>query len=276
MSRPRIGVAPCFFHADPERPIFKGKTLLYLEESLSHWLQRGGALPLMLPTPSAGVSARDLLAEVDGLVLQGGADVCPGCYGEEPLKPEWSGDSVRDAYEIELVRLCLETDKPVLGVCRGMQVLNVALGGTLWQDLATQKPACGTHREWTVYDQLFHELTIEPGSWMAGLYSGTAGGRVNSVHHQGVRELGRGLRVEAVSADDGVVEAVRYDPTGDARAGSAVPFAYGVQWHPEFQDPADAALLDGGPILSAFLRAVEARRGGHTVAAAHAAGDSRC
>ena len=117
---------------------------------------------------------------------------------------------------------------------------------------------------------------IDPGSWMAGLFAGAAGGRVNSVHHQGVRELGRGLRVEAVSAADGVVEAVRYDPSGDATVDTASPFAYGVQWHPEFQDPADAALLDGGPILSAFLRAVGARRGGHTVAAAHAAGDSRC
>jgi len=276
MTRPRIGVAPCFFHADPQRPIFKGKTLLYLEESLSHWLQRGGALPLMLPTPAAGLDPRELLGEIDGLVLQGGSDVCPGCYGEEPLRPEWGGDSVRDHYEMELVRLCMEADKPVLGVCRGMQVLNVALGGTLWQDLATQKEGCGCHRDWSIYDQLFHDLEIEPGSWMAGFYSDAAAARVNSVHHQGVRELGRGLRVEAVSADDGVVEAVRYDPSGRASADTASPFAYGVQWHPEFHEPADAALLDGGPILSAFLRAVEARRGGHTGAAAHAAGESRC
>jgi putative glutamine amidotransferase len=176
---------------------------------------------------------------------------------------------------MELVRLCMEADKPVLGVCRGMQILNVALGGTLWQDLSTQKEGCGCHRDWNVYDQLFHALEIEPGSWMASFYPDGGGGRVNSVHHQGVRELGRGLRVEAVSTDDGVVEAVRYDPSGDASADTASPFAYGVQWHPEFQDPADAALLDGGPILAAFLRAVEARRGEH-VAAAHAAGERRC
>ena len=271
MTRPRIGVAPCFFHADPQRPIFKGKTLLYLEESLSHWLQRAGAIPLMLPTPAAGITASGLLAEVDGLLLQGGSDVCPACYGESPIRPEWGGDEVRDRYEIELVRLCMEADRPVLGVCRGMQVLNVALGGTLWQDLATQKEGCGGHRDWNVYDQLFHTLEIDPASWMAGFYPDGAATRVNSVHHQGVRELGRGLRVEAVSSDDGVVEAVRYDPSGDARADSAAPWVYGVQWHPEFHDPADGALLDGGPILSAFLRAVEARRGAHA-----AAGDGRC
>jgi len=101
---------------------------------------------------------------------------------------------------------------------------------------------------------------------MAGFYPDHAGARVNSVHHQGVRELGRGLRAEAVSRDDGVVEAVRYDPSGGARADTASPFVYGVQWHPEFHDPADDALLDGGPILSAFLRAVEVRRGGHVTA----------
>jgi len=260
MSRPVIGLPPCFFHADPQRPIFKGKTLLYLEESLSHWLQRAGALPLMLPTPAGSVTAAELLAQVDGLVLQGGSDVCPGSYGEEPLRPEWCGDPVRDAYEIELVRACMAADKPVLGVCRGMQVLNVALGGTLWQDLTSQNPACRTHRDWDVYDALSHDVRIEPGSWLAAWTGDAVDRRVNSVHHQGVRTLGGGLRAEAVSVEDGVVEAVRYDPDGGADPDGAAPFAYGVQWHPEFQDAADTTLLDGTPVLAAFLRAVEARR----------------
>jgi len=77
----RIGVASCFFHADPTRPIFKGKTLLYLEESLAHWLMAGGAVPLLLPTPAAGIRAEDLLDGLDGLVLQGGSDVAPESYG---------------------------------------------------------------------------------------------------------------------------------------------------------------------------------------------------
>jgi putative glutamine amidotransferase len=167
---------------------------------------------------------------------------------------------VRDTYEIALVRACIAADKPVLGVCRGMQVLNVALGGTLWQDLATQNPACRTHRDWDVYDALQHDLRIDPGSWLHAWAGAGAVTRVNSVHHQGVRTLGGGLRAEAVSVEDGVVEAVRYDPRGDADPATAAPFAYGVQWHPEFQDPADTSLLDGGPVLAAFLRAVQARR----------------
>ena len=259
MPRPRIALAPCFFHADPQRPVFKGKTLLYLEESLAHWVERGGAIPLLLPTPAGEVAAEELLEGFDGLLLQGGSDVCPGSYGEEPLRPEWCGDPVRDAYEIALVKACMAAGRPVLGVCRGMQVLNVALGGTLWQDIVTQNPGCRVHRDWQVYDQLFHEVRVDEDSWLAGWVPGPELRRVNSVHHQGVRALGQGLVAEAASVDDGVVEAVRYDPGGDA------PFAYGVQWHPEFQDAADASLLDGGPILGAFLRACEAAREAHSV-----------
>lgn len=150
--------------------------------------------------------------------------------------------------------------KPVLGICRGMQVLNVALGGTLWQDIVTQNPGCSTHRDWDVYDTLCHDVRLEPGSWLSAWAGGGDTGRVNSVHHQGVRTLGEGLRAEAVSVDDGIVEAVRYDPDGGASPDGAVPFAYGVQWHPEFQNADDAALLDGRPVLAAFLRAVNARR----------------
>jgi putative glutamine amidotransferase len=214
----------------------------------------------MLPTPAGDVTAEELLSAVDGLVLQGGSDVCPGSYGEEPLKPEWCGDPVRDAYETELVRACMDARKPVLGVCRGMQVLNVALGGTLWQDVATQVPGCRVHRDWNVYDQLFHELRFEPGAWIGAMFPGRDGARVNSVHHQGVRDLGRGLRADAVSVEDGIVEAVRYDPEGTTSPGDAVPWAYGVQWHPEFHAADDASVLDGAPILRAFLSAVESHR----------------
>src|SRR5262245_38794832 len=119
--RPRVGVSACFFHADPQRNLFKGKTLLYAEESMLQWLMSAGAVPVMLPRPAGRLQAADLLDGVDGLLLQGGADVCPRSYGEEPLKPEWNGDQQRDAYEMELVRLCIARDKPLLGVCRGAQ-----------------------------------------------------------------------------------------------------------------------------------------------------------
>lgn len=257
----RIGVASCFFHADPKRPIFKGKTLLYLEESLAHWLMAGAAVPQLLPTPAAGVRADALLGGVDALVLQGGTDVAPESYGETPIRPEWAGDRVRDRYETELVRAALALDRPVLGICRGLQMLNVIFGGSLIQDIASQCPGFLTHREFERYDQLQHEVSIEPDSWLAGMYPGHARGRVNTVHHQAIKALGRGLQVEARSMPDGLIEAVRYQPTP---AEKSVPWIYAVQWHPEFQDPADPALLPTAPLRDRFLEAATEwkRRGG--------------
>jgi putative glutamine amidotransferase len=253
----RIGVASCFFHADPTRPIFKGKTLLYLEESLAHWLMAGGALPQLLPTPVAGVRADDLLGGVDALVLQGGTDVAPASYGETPVRPEWAGDRVRDRYETELVRAAIALDRPVLGICRGLQMLNVIFGGSLIQDIGTQCPGFLTHREFERYDQLQHDVSMEPDSWLTRMHPGRARGRVNTVHHQAIKALGRGLQVEARSVPDGLIEAVRYEP---APAEKPAPWIYAVQWHPEFQDPADRSLLPTAPLRDRFLEAATERR----------------
>jgi putative glutamine amidotransferase len=243
----RIGLSACFFHADPLRPIFKGKTLLYLEQSLARWVMAQGALCYLVPdpgpAPGMGVDLAALAKPLDGLVLQGGSDVSPLTYGEAPLKAEWSGDAIRDAYEIELVRAFRTQGKPVLGICRGAQLLNVAFGGTLYQDLGTQRPGSPVHRDWDLYDQNFHGLRL--GGRLAGL-AGASDARVNSVHHQAVRELGAGLVAEAYSREDGLVEAFR------AVDG---PHLFAVQWHPEFQDPGDAGLLDGTVFLKDFLKA---------------------
>jgi putative glutamine amidotransferase len=252
----RIGVASCFFHADPTRPIFKGKTLLYLEESLAHWLMAGGAVPLLLPTPAAGVRAEDLIGGLEALVLQGGSDVAPESYGDTPVRPEWAGDRVRDRYETELVRAAIALDRPVLGICRGLQMLNVIFGGTLIQDIATQCPGFLTHREFERYDQLQHEIAIEPDSWLARMYPARARARVNTVHHQAIKALGGELRVEARSMPDGLIEAVRYQAT---LAAKSAPWIYAVQWHPEFQDPADRSLLPTAPLRDRFLEAARER-----------------
>jgi putative glutamine amidotransferase len=253
----RIGLASCFFHADPTRPIFKGKTLLYLEESLAHWLMAGGAVPQLLPTPAAGVRAEDLLGGVDALVLQGGTDVAPASYGESPMRPEWAGDARRDRYETELVRSAMALDRPVLGICRGLQMLNVIFGGTLLQDIGTQCPGSLVHREYERYDQLHHEISIEPASWLTRMYSERASGRVNTVHHQAIKTLGQGLHVEARSVPDGLIEAVRYEAPSAAKL---APWIYAVQWHPEFQDPADLSLLPAAPLRDLFLKAATERR----------------
>jgi putative glutamine amidotransferase len=189
-----------------------------------------------------------VVQELDALVLQGGADVAPQTYGQPPIDPRWQGDVVRDRYELGLLRAFLRQKKPVLGVCRGAQLLNVAFGGTLYQDIATQCPAAHAHVDTELYDQLEHDVTFLQGSQLTDLYPRASQLRVTSIHHQAVAELGKGMVVEAVSTLDGMVEAIRW--SGDA-------YARGVQWHPEFHHGRQA-LADSSPIMLDFLHASRA------------------
>jgi len=229
----RIGISPRLLHPQPgARGVFT-KILHYVEDGIAQWLQSRHALLFVLPLSTR---AADYAQALDGLVLQGGADISPLAYGEEPLKPEWAGDPMRDGYEIELVRAFAAAPKPVLGICRGAQLINVALGGSLHQDI----PA---HRS-DDYDQHAHEVRLEPGSGLARLYGETGPRRVVSIHHQAIKRLAPGLKVEA-RADDGVIEAVR---------GTGAGYVCAVQWHPEFHG-GRAGFLDGGPLLDEFLKA---------------------
>jgi putative glutamine amidotransferase len=207
----------------------------------------------MIPTLSAdsALSLQALVGELDGLVLQGGADVAPETYGETAQRPEWSGDAIRDRYEISLVHEFEAQRKPVLGLCRGLQLLNVAYGGTLHQDIGTQVPGALVHRDWDIYDLNFHDIEILAGSGLARLYPGQKVAKVNSVHHQAIKDLGQGLQVEASSIRDGIIEAMRL--SGDQ-------YVVGVQWHPEFQDPQDATLLKTRPLLDEFILRAEQRK----------------
>jgi len=259
VGRPlKIGISPRFLHEVPPELGFKGKTLQYLESSVVHWLMTSETLVFMVPSVSAGETPRpgnvrfaEYAAELDGLVLQGGADVSPITYGEQPLRQDWRGDRVRDVYEIALLQEFVARGKPVLGICRGLQLINVAFGGTLFQDIESQHEKGGDHHDPEAYDRHYHEIAIIAGAGLAGIYPGVARTRVNSIHHQAVRELGRDLAVEAVSVPDGVIEALRRTGPG---------YVVGVQWHPEFHDPRDTGLLEGGPLLREFLQEAELAR----------------
>ena len=254
MSAPtlKIGISARILHPQPGSLGLQSKTLQYLEQSVAHWVMSRDVLVLMVPTIDergllhrSNIRLADYARHLDGLVLQGGADVSPTSYGEEPLEAEWAGDRLRDEYEIELVHEFVEAGKPVLGVCRGLQLINVAFGGTLYQDLREQFPHSVPHLT-DRYEKNLHSVSFEPGSSLARLYPGIADARVNSIHHQAIKTLGRNLRAEAHSQPDGVVEAIRHSGTG---------FVLGVQWHPEFHRPGDATVLDCTPILDAFLTA---------------------
>jgi len=229
------------------------KTLHFLEQSVAHWVLSGHALAVMVPAVTrdsivqrSEINLHDYASALDGLVLQGGNDVAPQSYGEQPLQPAWAGDAVRDAYEIELIDAFVKAGKPVFGVCRGFQLLNVMFGGTLLQDIATQRPQSPAHRDLTRYERHFHTVEFVPGSRLAGLYPGVSRATVNSIHHQGIKDLAPGFEVEARCVDDGLIEAFRRSGPG---------FVAGVQWHPEFHDPADPATLDDRPLYDAFLDA---------------------
>ena len=258
----KIGVSSCFFHPNPERPIFKNKTLLYFEESMARMVLSYGAIPLTLPRPFAGMSVRDILEQVDGLLLQGGSDVCPASYGEEPIRPEWEGDLVRDEYEIDLVRESISMNKPVLGICRGLQILNVTLGGTLYQDIPTQIEGAQVHRNWDIYEGLTHEVEMEPETHLEQLYREIPERKVISIHHQAVRDMGEGLILEARSKKDNIIEALRYREGGEggSKESETAPYACGVQWHPEFQNTKDPTFMSHAPMIKDFLKAVKNRK----------------
>jgi putative glutamine amidotransferase len=155
-------------------------------------------------------------------------------------------------YEIDLLQEFVGAGKPVLGICRGLQLINVAFGGTLYQDIDVQRGTARVHHNPDAYDQNFHRIAFLPGSGLAKLYPGVGSARVNSIHHQAVKTLGKDLTAEAESVPDGVVEAIRW---------IGPSFVVGVQWHPEFHDPANPDLLDGNQLLLSFLEQAEKVRG---------------
>ena len=183
-------------------------------------VRRAGATPKALSLDEATASALD---GVDGLLLTGGDDVDPALYGEARHPTCDVSEPGRDAFEIDLVRRALAADLPVLAICRGLQVLNVALGGTLIQDIPSEPEALLQHDAEGPPDTLAHTVAVAPGSCLAALVGPDGTRAVNSRHHQAIRALGQGLVVTGTSPD-GVIEAAEIP---------ASRFCVGVQWHPE-------------------------------------------
>ncbi|MCE2942343.1 MAG: gamma-glutamyl-gamma-aminobutyrate hydrolase family protein [Gemmatimonadota bacterium] len=186
-----------------------------------------GAVPLLVPLLDDDEDTlREIFDRVDGVLVPGGVDMDPAAYGEAPHERLGRIDPARDRTELALARWCVEERKPFLGLCRGAQVLNVATGGSLWQDLDAQYAGAIKHDYFPTYgferDHLAHEVTVAKGSRLRHAME-VERYHVNSMHHQGLKAIGRGLVATAV-APDGLVEAVELDD--DA-------FVVGVQWHPE-------------------------------------------
>ena len=199
-------------------------------------LTNAGALPWLIPLVSDEATLRGIYEALDAVFLPGGADIDPVSYGTAPHAMCDKTDRDRDRVELALAKWAVADGKPVLGVCRGMQLINVALGGSLYQDLATQF-ANGMKHDYFPFggsgytrDYLAHEVHIAPESRLARLY-GTGTIKVNSMHHQGVRAIADGL-VATAHAPDGLVEALE---------GTEPSYLLAVQWHPEALTETDGA-----------------------------------
>jgi putative glutamine amidotransferase len=221
MRRPRIGICTALERAqwsvwDQEAALLPRNYVLAV--------QRGGGLAVMLPPDPATTAAPDeTLDLLDGLLLAGGADIDPGSYGQA-AHPETTGTvPERDAFEIALVRGAIARDMPVLGICRGMQLLNVALGGTLLQHLPDR---FGHHEHRRVigsFDGADHDVRLTEGT-LAARAAGETLHTTKSHHHQGVDRVGEGLLVSGLSVMDELPEAIELP---------SARFVLGVQWHPE-------------------------------------------
>ncbi|HXM38780.1 MAG TPA: gamma-glutamyl-gamma-aminobutyrate hydrolase family protein [Gemmatimonadales bacterium] len=216
------------------RRVVDGRERVTLNTTYVRALEGAGLVPLAVPTMLGPERAAAALQSVRGLVLTGGEDVAPGRYGAAPHPRLGDVDPARDAAELALIAAARARRLPILAICRGIQILNVALGGTLYQDLDSERPGPVPHT-----GETSHAVRVEPGS----LLERTLGARsatVNSRHHQAIRDLAPGLRAVAW-AEDGVIE-------GAELADASAPWTVAVQWHPE--DLTERALFDG------FARAV--------------------
>lgn len=228
--------------ANTRRPLI-GLTASFNETDRQTWIRTNymtslldaGALPVLLPVTDDVLALRRLAERLDGLVLTGGPDVDPVLYGAEDPDGLAVLCPPRDAAELALCRVALERDMPLLAICRGVQVFNVALGGTLWLDLPSQRPSETAHRQDRPFDVPSHRVTVLPDTPLRAI-TGSEVIAVNSMHHQAIRDPGEGLRVMAL-AEDGLTEAVWHPGRR---------FALGVQWHPEWlaaRDPVSRALF---------------------------------
>ena len=232
MSTPLIGITTYSFTNS------SGQPQIALNQAYVFSLVHAGACPVLIPSALPEDILQALLPRLDGLLFSGGGDVRPERYRSQPHPLVTEVDENRDNVEIDLVKQAVQAGLPFLGVCRGLQVINVALGGSLYEDILDQRPGSLKHQNVSEHprDYLAHSVQVQPGSYLEQIL-GSSAVQVNSLHHQGIRDLAPGLKATA-HAPDGLVEAIELTDH---------PFGLAVQWHPE--------CLQVHPSMQALFRA---------------------
>ncbi len=217
--RPIIGLTTSIYTNE------KNITLNSLNYNYIRAVLMAGATPLLIPVTSYDEVIDDYVKLLDGIIFTGGVDLAPLYYGENPIKEVHSISAERDENELKLFEKLYGTNTPILGICRGMQLINVALKGSLYQDINAQLPnSLGHYPKDTKADVLYHSVKLEEDSILFRIFK-KYDIKVNSTHHQSVKDLGEGLKISAYS-QDGIIEAIE-------SASKDAQFILGVQWHPE-------------------------------------------
>ncbi|MDR6997709.1 gamma-glutamyl-gamma-aminobutyrate hydrolase family protein [Neobacillus niacini] len=217
MEKPIIGITTSYVKYNDN---MEG---VYIHHDYHRAVERAGGIPFLLPVVKDEEAVKQYAALCDGIIFSGGEDIDPHFYGKPPHVKIGFFRTERDEFEIKLFDYYLKTKKPIFGICRGLQIINVACGGTLIQDIPSLKEKEVHLHEQTIPRHLpFHRVKLKKNSWMEGIW-GKEDMQVNSLHHQAIEELGEGLAITAL-ADDGIIEAVE---------GMGHPYLIAVQWHPE-------------------------------------------
>ncbi|MBI9011857.1 MAG: gamma-glutamyl-gamma-aminobutyrate hydrolase family protein [Clostridiales bacterium] len=220
MCRPIIGITSTRLFRNGD--MLTGKVRTFLNEDYTRSIELSGGIPVIIP-PTCSVEVLNQYIDMcDGFVIAGGKDIHPLLYDTEPSSNCLDFDKSVDEGHIKLINLVLEADKPILGICRGAQLINVACGGSLYQDIEKEVPfETQGHRFTFIGSDEVHYIKIEKNTILDTLF----GNRicVNSIHHQSIKDLGKGLIISAVS-NDGIIEGVEMPDK---------KFVLGVQWHPE-------------------------------------------